>query len=113
MLSFPGNRQFVADKVFSTQTTPGSLENSDYLKAVTRTDLTRTTDKSTVPLTSSQEIGWFSKHVRTPTEFRQDPRVNHPKRKEELSGYMSKVWRYYPTSGPSGSVKPGGGLSGV
>lgn len=103
----------MADKIFTTQNRPGSLENSDYLKAVTRTELTPVTKKSTIPLTSSQEIGWFTKNVPTPSEFRADGRVNHPKKKEELSGYMSKVWRYYPTSGPGGSSKPGGGKSGV
>ena len=101
----------MAANISSEEPTKFQAEESDYLKAVTRTHLTPVTAKSEEPQTSSQEIGWFSKYVATPTESRADPRVNHPKKKEELSGYMSKVWRYYPTSGPgAGSKSHSGGV---
>lgn len=106
-----GNLQFVSEKISAPQRNLGShVETNTNTCEDTKQALVLTTiepiKKFELPLTSSQEIGWFAKNNPL-CEFRQDSRVNHPLRYSELSRYMSKYWRYYPsgaqkiTSGPN------------
>lgn len=81
-------------------------------------------ERSELPKTSAQEIGWFTKTYRpilstSPeakstictaeptvekqkftykgiTTFGLNPLVNHPKRYTEISRYMDTYWSYYP-----------------
>ena len=81
-------------------------------------------ERSKLPITSAQEIGWFTKSYRpilpstsaskdTPsfdspstekkkldykgiTTFSLNPLVNHPKRLTDISKYKDTYWSYYP-----------------
>ena len=69
-----------------------------YKKSWTVSNLRRTnelpTQKQFLPVTSNQEIGWFTK-IQPLDPFRKDLRVNHP-RHYSLSRYMDVFWSYYP-----------------
>jgi hypothetical protein len=107
--SIPANHQFVSGKVLGREDPNGKERpNEEFLMSTARSERAAT-EKFDLPQTSSQEIGWFTKTVKV-TEFRQDPRVNHPLRHLELSQYMSTFWKNYP-SDPNllrGATNPGG-----
>ena len=108
---FPANHQFVAGKILGREeTTRADRPNLEFAAATQRTDRPAT-EKFELPQTSSQEIGWFTKTL-TVTDFKKDPRVNHPLR-HSISGYMASFWKYYPSdpnllrgaTNPSGSKR--------
>lgn len=77
---------------------PSGVEdpNKVYLDDVRRIK-SRPIDKQVLPLTSSQEIGWFTK-TQPLCSFRKEPKVNHPRKYTALSQYMDTYWTYYPPS---------------
>ena len=94
-LCFSANHQFVAGKILGgDQTTGVERPNQEFVEATERTEKPAT-EKFELPQTSSQEIGWFTKTLKV-TDFRKDPRVNHPLR-HSISGYMATFWKYYPS----------------
>ena len=68
--------------------------NETFLNDTRRTN-ELPTQKQFLPVTSNQEIGWFTK-IQPLDSFRQDLRVNHPKHYSSLSRYMDVYWSYYP-----------------
>ena len=68
--------------------------NETFLQDVRRTN-ELPTQKQFLPITSNQEIGWFTK-IKPLDSFRQDLRVNHPRHFEPESRYMDVFWSYYP-----------------
>ena len=99
MFFIAGNNQFVSGKLL-TQEPPAGVEPPfvDYLYNVKHRsklpyDRNLEQFKSTLPETSSQVIGWFTKHVPT-LPF--DPRIDHSKRLSDVSSYMDTYWSYYP-----------------
>ncbi len=81
--------------------------NEAFLRSTERTNQPAAVRYS-LPQTSSQEIGWFTR-THSVTDYRKDTRVNHPQRHSELVQYMSTFWKYYP-SDPSllrGATNPG------
>lgn len=108
-ISLLANHQFVSDKIFGREPPNGGPNpNATFLSDIHRTSC-EPVSKSDIPLTSSQEIGWFAKDVPSALcTFRLDPRVNHPIRHSELSEYMGTYWKYYPSSKSHARINLGG-----
>ena len=126
MISFYlGNHQYVAGKVLTSHEAETGFgpPNEKFLDS-TLSKAEPAINRAELPITSAQEVGWFTKiyHSQTSptfaptkildksetvtprekfnknsvTAFRQDHRVNHPKRYTEISRYMDIYWGYYP-----------------
>ena len=122
-----GNHQFVTGKVLTTKEAESSFGplNKKFL-ACTLHKAKPAIERSDLPTTSAQEIGWFTKTYRPVlptavsdankddelikhlmkekkgfdykgiTTFSLNPRVNHPKRMTDISRYKDTYWSYYP-----------------
>ena len=92
---FIGNHQFVIGKVMTSEPPEGKEDpNKDFLIDTRRTK-DQPVNKSILPETSNQEIGWFTKtHPLDPT--RTDTRISHPRRYSNISRFMDVWWSYYP-----------------
>ena len=89
------NHQYVIGKVMTAEPPTGRENpNETFLQDVRRTN-ELPTQKQFLPITSNQEIGWFTK-IKPLDSFRQDLRVNHPRHYSALSRYMDVFWSYYP-----------------
>ena len=89
------NHQYVIGKVMTAEPPTGRENpNETFLQDVRRTN-ELPTQKQFLPITSNQEIGWFTK-LKPLDSFRQDLRVNHPRHYSALSRYMDVFWSYYP-----------------
>ena len=92
---FSENHQFVTGKVLTAENPEGPEDpNKEFLQD-TRRIHSKPIDKQDLPLTSNQEIGWFTK-VQPFDTFRRDQRVNHSRRYSGLTRYMDTYWSYYP-----------------
>ena len=89
------NHQFVTGKVLTAENPEGPEDPNKVFLQDTRRIHSKPTDKQDLPVTSSQEIGWFTK-VQPSDTFRQDPRVNHSRKYSGLTRYMDIYWSYYP-----------------
>ena len=122
-----GNHQFVTGKVLTTREAESSFgpPNEKFLTS-TLHKAKPAIERSDLPTTSAQEIGWFTKTYRPVlhsgvsnltkdddlpkqltkekkgfdykgiTTFSLNPRVNHPKRMTDISRYKDTYWSYYP-----------------
>ena len=120
-----GNHQFVTGKVLTRKDAESGFgaPNTKFL-ASTLDKARPAIERSDLPKTSSQEIGWFtktyrpvrpstadSKDIGSPedradgnkkleykgiTTFGLNPLVNHPKRMTDISRYKDTYWSYYP-----------------
>ena len=92
---FSENHQFVTGKVLTAENPEGPEDPNKVFLQDTRRIYSKPTDKQDLPLTSNQEIGWFTK-VQPLDTFRRDQRVNHSRRYSGLTRYMDTYWSYYP-----------------
>ena len=120
-----GNHQFVTGKVLTRRDADSGFgaANAKFLES-TLDKARPAVERSDLPKTSAQEIGWFTKTYRPIlpsfsetnsveksvdpkiakksfgykgiTTFSITPNVNHPKRLTDISKYKDIYWSYYP-----------------